>query len=511
MGTQAGSAMGPDLALGVALASVPDGGTLAGHVGDEPVLLSRRGQQVFAVGGRCTHYGAPLDAGLVVDGQVRCPWHHARFDLCSGRCLAAPALAPLPVWSVVVDADTVRVGAALPASPAAPARPAIDMPRRIVIVGGGAAGAAAALRLRELGYDGAVSLLSADADAPYDRPNLSKDFLAGSAPAEWMPLQPPERWRELEIDLQLGCEVTTLDPAARELRSADGRRWSYDKLLLATGAEPVRLPLPGFAAPAVHVLRSMTDARRLIGALAGARSVAVIGAGFIGLEAAAALRARDLQLHVVAREPDPMARIVGAELAAQVVDLHRRHGVQFHLQCSPAAYDAAAHSLSLDNGRVIAADAVLVGVGVRPRSALASAAGLQVEQGGVVVDAQLCTSDAHIYAVGDIARFAYRGHYTRIEHWVHAQRQGQCAAANLLGVGQAFADVPFFWSHHYGTDLRYTGHAREFDEARMEGSLAAGELCVRLSHQGVLLAAVTVGRDRLNLELERQLEAAAAG
>lgn len=501
---------GPDFAKGVSLADIPEHGVLAGHVGDEPVLLSRRQGQVHAIGGRCTHYGAPLGEGLMVDGQVRCPWHHAQFDACSGRCLGGPALAPLPRWKVLVEGDRVRVGEMLPALPAATPVRGENVPRRIVIVGGGAAGTAAALRLRELGYDGALDLLSADSDAPYDRPNVSKDFLAGSAPAEWMPLQSPESYRERRIDLQLDCEISALDRAARTLRSSDGRQWTYDKLLLATGAEPVRLPVPGFDAANVHVLRSMADARHLIASLDGARSVAVIGAGFIGLEAASALRARKLDVHVIAREGDPMARIIGAELAAQVVDLHRSHGVQFHLQCSPARYDAAARQLQLDNGAVLAADVVLVGVGVRPRTALASAAGLEMEQGGVLVDACLRSSDPHIYAAGDIARFVWRTEHTRIEHWVHAQRQGQCAARNLLGERHAFADVPFFWTHHYGMDLRYTGHARDFDEARMEGSIASGDVCVRLLRKGQLLAAVTLGRDRQNLEVERELEAAVA-
>ena len=510
MSNDEGVPMGPDLAAGVTLASIPEGGVLAGHVGDEPVLLSRRGDQVFAIGGRCTHYGAPLGEGLVVDGQVRCPWHHAQFDVCSGRCLGAPALAPLPRWSVQVEGDRVRVGEMLAALPAATPVRGEDVPRRIMILGGGAAGTAAALRLRELGYDGALDLLSADSDAPYDRPNVSKDFLAGSAPAEWMPLQSPESYQERRIGLQLDCEVTALDRAARTLRSSDGRQWPYDKLLLATGAEPVRLPAPGFDAPNVHVLRTMADARRLIASLDGARSVAVIGAGFIGLEAAAALRARKLEVHVIAREPDPMARIVGAELAAQVVELHRSHGVQFHLECSPSHYDSAVRQLRMDSGATIAADVVLVGVGVRPRTALASAAGLEMEQGGVLVDACLRTSDPHIYAAGDIARFAWHGQHTRIEHWVHAQRQGQCVARNLLGAQETFADVPFFWTHHYGIDLRYTGHARDFDEARMEGSIASGDACVRLLQQGKLLAAVTLGRDRQNLEIERELETAVA-
>ncbi|MFC7300298.1 FAD-dependent oxidoreductase [Cognatiluteimonas weifangensis] len=495
---------GPDLRQGVPLADVPMAGVLAGHVDGEAVLLARLDDGIHAVGGHCTHYGAPLAEGLVSDGEIRCPWHHACFSLRTGAALRAPAFAPLPRWRTEVVGDTVFVREAdtapLPAPPAPRAAP-----QRIVIVGGGAAGYAAALRLRELGYDGSLTMLSADPAAPVDRPNLSKDYLAGTAPEDWIPLQGPEFYAEQRIGLRLACEVAAIDPAAHEVRTAAGERFGYDALLLATGAEPRRLPTPGFEHPNVFALRSLGDARAIIAACAQASSVALIGAGFIGLEAAAALRARGLAVHVVAPEAIPMERILGPELGSLFADLHRAHGVVFHLGTTASGYDGQA--LTLADGSRVVADVVIVGAGVIPRTALASAAGIAVDN-GILVDAQLQTSLPGHYAAGDVARYPVAGgERARVEHWVHAQRQGQAAAANLLGANAAFADVPFFWTHHYDLELRFTGNAQGWDEVRIDGALPAHDFTARYYRGGRLIAAASAGRDAENLRIEAQLQA----
>ena len=508
---------GPDFALGVPLASIPGDGVLAGHVGDAAVLLVRLDDGVHAVGAHCTHYGAPLSEGRFADGQVHCPWHHACFDLRSGEPDCAPAFAPLGRWRTEVVDDIVHVREPMSAAPASTSArsPGADVPRRVVIVGGGAAGYAAARRLREHGFDGTVSMLSADADAPVDRPNLSKDFLAGTAQPEWLPLQDAADYAAQDIDLRLGCDVASLDTQAREVVTRTGERIGYDALLLATGAEPRRLALPGFDRPHVHVLRTLADANAIVAAAGQARSVAFIGAGFIGLEAAAALRSRGLEVSVVAPGAVPMARILGDALGNALTAMHRAHGVEFHLGRKPARLDG--NTLVLDDGSQVDADLVIVGIGVEPRTGLAEAAGLQVDN-GILVDARLQTSMPGIHAAGDVARYPHAGERVRVEHWVHAQRQGQCVADNILagggmagggpGSGRDFTDVPFFWTHQYDLELRVSGHLAGWDDARIEGSPGSGDFIVRYYRAGKLVAAATAGRDRLNLEIEAALAAA---
>lgn len=494
---------GPDLAKGVPLASVPAAGVLAGHVDGNPVLLVRMDDGIHAVSGVCTHYGAPLADGLVVDDEIRCPWHHACFSLRTGAALRAPAFAALATWRVEVVGETVFVrGEETAVRPSRPCAPP-SQPARIVIIGGGAAGFAAAERLRELGYCGTLSMLSADASAPYDRPNLSKDYLAGTAAEDWIPLQGPEFYADRQIDLRLGCEVTAIDTGARQVLTGSGERLAYDALLIATGAEPRRLPMPGFDLPNVFLLRSLADARAIVEASKGATSVALVGAGFIGMEAAGALRARGLKVHVVAPEDVPMERALGREVGGFITALHQEQGVVFHLRSAAKDFDGKV--LTLDDGTRVAADLLIVGAGVTPRTELAAAAGLAV-QDGILVGSNLQTSVAGHFAAGDVARYRYGAELVRVEHWVHAQRQGQAAAANMLGAGQAFTDVPFFWTHHYGLDLRYTGYAGAWDEVRIDGTLSKQDFTARFFRAGILVAAASVGRDLENLSIEATLQ-----
>lgn len=497
---------GPDLGQGVPLERVPDAGVLAGHVDGVPVLLTRLDDGLHAVGGACTHYGAPLAEGLVAGNQIRCPWHHACFSLRTGAALQAPAFMPLSRWHTEIVGDRVFVRAQAPAIPPAPPRRQSE-PERIVIVGGGAAGFAAAQRLRELGFDGALTMLSADSSPPCDRPNLSKDYLAGTAPEDWIPLQEPEFYAEQRIDLRLQSAVTAIDARARRVTAAAGETFAYAALLLATGAEPRRLSTPGLDRPNVLTLRSLADARAIIAACANARSVAFVGAGFIGMEAAGALRARGLQVHVVTPEAVPLERALGPEIGRFIARLHEEQGVVFHLSSQLRAYDG--RRLMLENGDPVPADFVVVGVGVIPRTQLAKDAGIAV-QDGILVDAQLRTSMPGIHAAGDVARYPHGAERVRVEHWVHAQRQGQVAAANMLGAAHAYTDVPFFWTHHHGLDLRCAGIAHGWDEIRIDGDLDARDFSARYFRDGRMIAAATAGRDQENLRIEAELLAAAA-
>lgn len=284
---------GPDLAEGIALADLPDGGRLVGHCGEEQVLLVRHGTEVFAVSANCTHYGGPLVDGLVVDNTVRCPWHHACFDLRTGEALRAPAFSPLSCWSVEQrDGRIFVLGKLKRVAPARRNERLAEVPGKIVIVGGGAAGFAAAEKLRREHYQGSIVMLSDDKAPPVDRPNLSKDYLAGNAPDDWLPLREEGFYAKNGIDLRLGVAAAGIDASAREAMLSDGRSVAYDRLLLATGAEPVRLSIPGADQKHVHTLRSIADCNAILASAAGARHAVVLGASFIGLEVAAALRAR---------------------------------------------------------------------------------------------------------------------------------------------------------------------------------------------------------------------------
>src|SRR5256714_4002647 len=311
-------------------------------------------------------------------------------------------------------------------------------------------------------------MLSNDDAPPVDRPNLSKDYLAGSAPEDWLPLRPDDFYKGSQIDRRLKTEVAKIDPRAATVTLAGGDTLPYDRLLLATGAEPVRLPTPGADLPHVHVLRTLADCRAIIKAADGAKRAVVIGASFIGLEVAASLRARKLGVHVVAPDKRPLERAFGPQMGDFIRKLHEEHGVVFHLEDTADAIGAK--TVKLKRGAELAADLVVVGVGVRPRVALAEAAGLTLDR-GVKVDAYLATSAPNIFAAGDIARWPdpHTGENIRVEHWVVAERQGQTAALNMLGVGLPFTRGPFFWSNHYDMPIGYVGHAEKSVDIEIDG------------------------------------------
>src|SRR5947209_7000359 len=357
---------GPDFEAGCEIERVDDGGMLLGHAFGEAILVARQGSQLFAIGATCTHYGGPLAKGLMVDCTVHCPWHHARFDLRTGEAIAAPALNDVACFKINKRGERFFVTSKIDEKPV---RKPKSSPASVVIVGAGAAGGAAAEMLRREGYDGPVRLIGADEFLPYDRPNLSKDYLAGSAPEEWIPLRSADFYREQKIDTLTNTSVTAIDAKAKQVTLSGGRSLGYGALLLATGAEPVRLSIPGNDLPHVCYLRTLADSRRIIAKAEKAKRAVVIGASFIGLEVAASLRERKLEVAVVGKGSLPLQKVFGRELGKLIRETHETHGVKFHLGRTPAVIkDRHVH---LDDGTILDCDLVVVGIGVRPNTSLA--------------------------------------------------------------------------------------------------------------------------------------------
>jgi NADPH-dependent 2,4-dienoyl-CoA reductase/sulfur reductase-like enzyme/nitrite reductase/ring-hydroxylating ferredoxin subunit len=497
--------MSTDLTTGVAADSVVDGGMLAGHVGDEEVVLVRRGKEFFAIGAHCTHYGGPLAEGLVVGETVRCPWHHAAFDLRSGEAVRAPALAPVSCWRVERQGNQIFVRDKAPSQARGAAKRAGSHPSSVVIIGGGAAGLAAADMLRREEYAGPITIVSADSDAPVDRPNLSKDYLAGQAQDDWIPLWPANLYSERRVELALSSLVKSIDTVAKTILLENGSRREYGALLIATGAEPVRLPIPGADTARVFYLRSFVDSRAIVEHAKSAKRAVVVGASFIGLEVAASLRTRGITVEVVAPEQRPLERVMGAEIGRFVQKIHEEHGVVFHL--GETVQSIAGEKVTLSGGSTLRADLIVIGAGVRPSMAVAERSGLAIDR-GISVNEFLETSAGGVYAAGDVARWPnpHTGARIRVEHWVVAERMGQTAAKNMLGARERFDAVPFFWSQQYDVNIRYVGHAERWDTVRVDGSLEARDASVSYLRSGTRLAVASISRDRENLQAEVELE-----
>ena len=492
-----------DLTQWSEIEEVPDGGILAGVVGEDSVFVWRNGNRLKAYSATCPHLGAPLNKGIVIGATIRCPWHHACFDLATDEATAAPAFDALLEYPVTFDDNRFFVK---PAS--------AQTPRRIVqreaslgtmaIVGGGAAGFAAADAIRKLGWRGGVSVFSDEGEQPYDRTLLTKDYLEGAFGDDRLPIA-RHSLADLGVDFEGNASVQQIDPGNKCLRLANGDERPYEKLLLATGAAPRQLDVPGGDLPHVMVLRSLRDCRRILAKVTSGARVAVVGGSFIAMEAAASLFGRGLSVDIIAAEEHPLEKVFGRELSDLVLGAHAQKGVRLHLGSRVAGIEDK--QVRLQGGDQIDADIVVVGIGVEPRLQLAEAAGLALDR-GVLVNSRLQTTDPNIFAAGDIARWPdpHTGESIRVEHWVVAERQGQVAAANMLDGDEPFTAVPFFWTKHFDLSIRYVGHAEKCDEVRVEGDLARRDGLVRFRRAGTDLAVATVERDKESLRAELTME-----
>lgn len=465
------------------------------------VLLACVGGSLHAVGAHCTHYGAPLVEGVLSGERIVCPWHHACFNVTSGDLQEPPAFDALPRYQVKIENDQVIVR--VPDDAQDRRRPQMAQrdtkdERLFVIAGGGAAGYAAAQTLREEGFRGRLVLITRENHLPYDRPNLSKEYLQGNAEPEWLPLRSADFFAEQDIEVIQGREITRVDAAQKTITFADAEVLRCDALLLATGGEPRRLPFQSRANSNVFLLRSYNDSDAIIAAAEKGRRAVVIGASFIGMEVASSLTARGCEVTVVAPEKVPFEKILGLEIGKLFQDIHVENGVKFRLAASIVDFTGPdkVTAVVLENGERLEADLVIVGVGVKPATGFLEGVNLH-KDGGVIVDEYMRAADG-VYAAGDIAYFPhpFTGERQRIEHWRTAMQQGQIAARNMAGKKVAYDAIPFFWTRQFDAGLLYVGHAVTWNEIIYQGDLPARDFLAFYIKEDRVLAVAGMNRDR---------------
>ncbi len=477
------------------LEDVAAGGMREVEVQGIKILLVRQGDSVTAIGAECPHARGKLAQGVLADGEVICPWHKASFCVRTGALRDPPAVDDLPVYDVEIQDGDIVLRNAQPRSSPAPA--AAPDARRFVILGAGAAGFSAAQELRKAGFAGAITLISKEAELPYDRTLLSKYFLSGEKGGEKSPLQDGEFYQTCNIE-RLQAEITGLDPEQKLIGLSDGQNLAYDAALIATGGLVVQPPFPGADLENVFTLRSQKDAERILQAAKGARRAVVIGASFIGIEVAAALRERGLEVTITGPESAPFERQLGAAIGNVFREIHEEKGVNFRLglQVDRLTGGRAVQAVVLKTGETLQADLVVAGLGVKPATAFAEALTRQSDR-AFVVDSQLRLAK-DLYAAGDVAAFPIygTGPLIRVEHWRLAEQHGMLAARNMAGAAESFNAVPYFWTIQYMMRLDYVGHASGEDEQVIRGDLQTRNFIVYYLRGGVVAAAAGMNRDQ---------------
>ena len=476
-----------------------DGEMKAVSVGDgREILLTRIKDSYNALGANCTHYGAPLSEGVLCNGVIMCPWHHACFDAKTGNLLDPPARDSLPKYETKIAGDDIIV--LVPEELETSRIP--DMiklnssdNRNYVIVGGGAAGNAAAQSLREGGYTGKIMMITEENRFPYDRPNLSKDYLSGEAQPEWMPLRGEDFYKENGIEILFNRKVKGVDVAAKEIIFDDNNRMKYGKILLATGGVPRNINIPGANLKNIFYLRSFEDCDKIIEACKKASKAVVIGASFIGMEAAYSLHERKLNVTVVAPEEVPFKNIFGNEIGNLIKNLQEDHGIKFKLstQLSKFEGDEKVGSVVLSNGEKIECDLVVIGIGVKPATDFIK--GINLEKDGSIKVDEYLRADEDTFAAGDIATFPYNGNNIRIEHWRLAEQMGRIAGFNMAGKKIKFNKQPFFWTAQAGLNIRYAGYAKDWDETITWGNINSKEFITFLVKNNKVAAVIGSNRN----------------
>ncbi len=471
-----------------------DGQMMTVTVGGKKVLLARIDGRYHATGARCPHWGGSLPDGTLHDDRVICPLHGGTFDVRDGALLEPPPLDAVSSFSVRIEGTDIfveRPDEAKDARPAATCRADVGADGRLfAIIGGGAAAEAAAEALRQECFRGDIVIISAEDRWPYDRPMLSKDYVAGTVPAKYLPLRPPEFYAEHDIRRR-HAEVTSLDVRSRTITLRDGSTLTPDAVLIASGGSARTLEVPGADLPGVFTLRSWGDADALVDAAQSARRAVVIGTSFIGMEVAAGLAGRELEVTVVGRDAVPFERTLGEPVGTIIRRYHEEHGTRFVMGRTVTRFDGEGEvaSVVLDDGTTLHADLVVVGVGMIPATAFVEGVETAAD-GGLMVDDRLRVAPG-VWAAGDVAQFVetHSGRRVRIEHWRLAEQHGRAAARAMAGDPQPFTGVPYFWTQQFGREIYYAGVGQGWDEIVVTGDLPAWDFTVFYARENRLLAA----------------------
>ncbi|MDB9524738.1 FAD-dependent oxidoreductase [Oscillatoria sp. CS-180] len=496
---------------------ISDGQMRQYTVAGRDVLLVRRDESFYAIAAHCSHYGAPLENGVLCKDRVVCPWHNACFSFRTGELLEPPGRDNLKRYDVSVQNNTVYIDIPVskvdvkssvfveePLQDGEHVVPTMAQPdvqkgdRPMVIVGGGAAGNAAAEILRQKGFQGRIVMLTADHDLPYDRTKLSKAYLQSDSAEDPDLLRSADFYDKHGIEVRLNACVTNLDVEARQLTYNEGEVLAYEAVLLATGGQVRQLSIDGIALKNIFTLRQADDAAHILKTAQNAQRAVVVGGGFIGMEVAASLKQQGLEVTVITSRT-PFENVLGKEVGRLFQKVHEDKGVQFKLGTKAKAFvgDTQVESVVLDSGETLPADLVVVGIGVVPATDFLQDDLLDERDRGVVVD-KFLQAAPHVYAAGDIARFPnpMTGEPVRIEHWRLALQHGRIAANNMVDESIPLMSIPFFWTGQFGLKLRYVGHAEAWDEVVIQGDLEKQEFLAFYVQSDRILAVAGIGRDR---------------
>jgi apoptosis-inducing factor 3 len=478
------------------------------------VLLCRINDEFFAVGATCTHYGAPLEEGILKGDIIICPLHHACFNAKNGNLLEPPAMDALPKYELKTEGDSVKINIPkeIPFSrnPEMAKKDVKSDNRTFVILGAGASAYFAAQAMRENGFKGNIIMITKEDKTPYDRPNLSKDYLAGSAQPEWMPLRPDNFYEENGIEIIQQKEIKNVDLKNKYISFDTGDNLKYDKLLISTGGVPRKLKVPGNELENIFYLRSFSDADKIIERAKTSKRAVVIGASFIAMETAHSLTQRGIKVTVVAPEEVPFEKNFGKEIGNLFRKEHEKEGTTFKLKSTVNQFKGKnkVQSVLLDSREEIETDFVVIGIGVKPATEFLSGIDL-LDDGSLKTDTNLkVTND--VYAAGDIATFPepFTGNLIRVEHWRLAMQLGRIAGANMAGKNIKYEDVPFFWTQQAGISLRYVGFVKQWDEIIIDGNIHKKDFIAYYIKDNIVRAAAGVNRDKqidaIHLLIKRQ-------